>query len=158
MMWTSVILIASNLASFLLLSSNNRVSSLYWTTGSKHYFLTSFSYLYHYFLCLVFLQNCYLLVSFFLSWLHRNPISHPNFSCLWGSKVLRHTCTPIFQANIMHFLEVRHSWDLVVDSLPVFFPFPPFTKGFSCKHPLGNCKSYLFFSPYILELALSCMT
>jgi hypothetical protein len=70
-------------------------------------FLTSFSYLNCYFLCLVFLRNCYLLVFLCLSWLRGNPISHPVFSYLWYSEVLRCTCAPIFVEHIMRFLEAR---------------------------------------------------
>jgi hypothetical protein len=109
MTWTSIILIASNLASFLLLSSNNRISRFYWVRGSKHCFLTSFSYLNCYFLYLVFMCNCYLLVSSHLSQLHGNPISHPIFSYLWDSEVLRRMCTPIFLAHIIRFLKARCS-------------------------------------------------
>ncbi len=82
----------------LLLSSNNRISSIYWIRGSIHCFLTSFSHLNCYFLFLVFLLNCYLLVSLRLSWLHRNQISHHIFSYLWYSEVLHCTCAPIFLA------------------------------------------------------------
>ncbi len=39
-----------------------------------------------------------------------------------------------------------------------YFPVPPFAKGFSCQHPLGDPKSYLFFSHNILKLTLSCVT
>ncbi len=67
----------------LSLSSNNRVRSFYWIRGSKHCFLTSFSYLNRYFLFLLFSHNCYLLVSLHLSWLHGNWISCPIFSYLW---------------------------------------------------------------------------
>jgi hypothetical protein len=74
-------LIASNLASFLSLSSDNRVSSFYWTRGSKPCFLTGFSYFSHYFLLLEFLHSHYLLVLC-LSWLHGNSISLPVFSYL----------------------------------------------------------------------------
>ncbi len=111
MTWTSIILIASYLASFLLLSSHDRVSSFYWIRGSKHCFLTSFSYLNCYFLILVFLHKCYLLVSLCLSWLHGNPISWPNFSYLWHSKVVCCTCPPMFLAHIMRFLKARGSWE-----------------------------------------------
>ncbi len=97
------------MASSLLLSSNDRVSSFYWIIGSKHYFLTSFSKVNCYFLILVFLQNCYLLVSLCLSWLHGNPISSPIFSYLWDSKVLHRTYAPIFLAHITCFLEARCS-------------------------------------------------
>ncbi len=79
MMWTGVILIASDSALSLLLSSNNSNSSFYWTRGSKICFLISFSYFSCYFLILEFLQNCYLLFSSRLSWLHKNPISCPYF-------------------------------------------------------------------------------
>ncbi len=106
-MWTSIILIASVLAPYLLLSSNNRFSSFYWIRGSKHCFRTRFSNLNCYFLFLVFLRNRYLLVSLRLSWLHGNPISCPIFLYLWDSKVLHRTCPPIFLAHIMHFLKAR---------------------------------------------------
>ncbi len=112
-MWTSVILIASNLASSLLLGSQDRdrFSSFYWIRGSKRCFLTSFSYLNCYFIFLVFLHNCYLLVSLRLSWLHGNLISCPVFSYLWDSEVLHCMCTSIFLAHIMHFLEARRLWE-----------------------------------------------
>ncbi len=71
-------------------------------------FLTSFSHLNRYILFLVFLCNCYLLVSSRLSWLNRNPMSCPIFSYLWYSKLLRCTCAPIFPSHITHFLEARH--------------------------------------------------
>jgi hypothetical protein len=99
------------MASSLLLSSNDRISSFYLIRGSKHCFLTSLSNLNHYFLILVFLPNCYLRVSSRLSRLHGNPISPPDFSYLWYSKVLHCTCTPIFLAHITHFLEVRCLWE-----------------------------------------------
>jgi hypothetical protein len=83
----------------LLLNRKDRVSSFYWTRGSKLCFLTPFSYFSCYFLILVFLRNCYLLISLHLSWLHRNPITHPVFLCLWHSKVVRCTWAPIFLAQ-----------------------------------------------------------
>jgi hypothetical protein len=83
----------------LMLISNNKVSRLYWTRGSKLCFLTRFSYFSCYFLILEFLQICYLLISLLLSWLHGNPISHPIFVYLWPSKVVRHTCPPMFLAQ-----------------------------------------------------------
>jgi hypothetical protein len=111
MTWTSIILIASNLASFLSLRSYNRVCSFYWIRESKHCFLTSFSYLNCYFLILVFLRNCYLLVSLCLSRVHENPVSHPIFSYLWDSKVQCQKCAPILLAHIMHFLVARCLWE-----------------------------------------------
>ncbi len=91
----------------LLLSSNNRTSSFYWIRGSKHCFLTSFSHLNGYFPFLVFLCNCYLLVSLRLSRLRGNWISRHIFSYLWYSKELSCMCAPIFLAHITRFLEAR---------------------------------------------------
>ncbi len=108
---TAIILIASNLASFLLLSSYNRVSSFYWIRGSKHCFQTSFSYLNCYFLILVFSCNCYWLVLLCLSWLHGNLFSCPVFSHPWHSKVLPCTCAPIFLAHITRFFNARCLWE-----------------------------------------------
>ncbi len=100
----------SQFGNILLLSSNNRICSFDWIRGSKHCFLTSFSNLYCYFLFLVFLQNCYLLVSSHLSWLRGNPISHPIF-IPFILQIPHRTCTPIFLAHITCFLEVRHLWE-----------------------------------------------
>ena len=86
------------------------VCSIYWIRGSKHCFLTSFSNLNCYFYFLVFSRNCYLLVSLCLSWLHGNPISWPNFSYLWHSKVVHHTCTPMFLAQNA-WTQARRSWE-----------------------------------------------
>jgi hypothetical protein len=108
----SVILIASNLVSFLSLSSQDRVRSFYWIRVSKHCFLTSFSYLNCYFLILVILRNCYLLVSWCHSWLHGNLISCPIFLYCWHSVVLCCMCAHIFLAHIMRFLEAKRLWDL----------------------------------------------
>jgi hypothetical protein len=99
MMWTGVILIAIDLASFLSLSSHDRVSSFYWTRGSKLCFLARFSYFSCYFLILVFLQKNYLLVSLRLSRMNRNPISHPIFSYPWNSEVVCHMCASMFLAQ-----------------------------------------------------------
>ncbi len=87
------------LATSYRLNKNVRVSSFYWTRGSKLCFLTCFSYFSHYFLILVFLRNCYLLISLRLSWLQRNPASCPVFLYHWQSKLVRHTCAPIFLAQ-----------------------------------------------------------
>ncbi len=91
----------------LLLSRNDRVGNFYWIRGSQHCFLTSCSYLNHYFLFLVFSRNCYLLVSLHLSWLHGNAILCPIFSYLWYSEVLWCTCAPIFLTHITRFLKAR---------------------------------------------------
>jgi hypothetical protein len=80
------------------LNRNNRVSSFYWTRGSKLCFLTYFSYFSRYFLILA-SQKRYLLISSHLSQLHGNPFSHPVFSYLWHSELVRCTCAPIFLAQ-----------------------------------------------------------
>jgi hypothetical protein len=86
------------------------ICSFNWIRGSKHCFLTSFSNFYHYFLFLVFLQHCYLIVSSHLSWLHGTPISYPVF-IPFVLRILCRTCAPMFLAHIMHFLEVRCLWE-----------------------------------------------
>ncbi len=127
----------------LWLNWNNRVSSFYWTKGSKLCFLPRFSYFSCYFLILVFSWNCYLLISLRLSQLHGNPISCPVFLYLWHFKVVCPMCAPIFLAqNAWDFSKQDARGNLVVWS----FPFPPFAEAFWCKHPLDECKSYLFYS------------
>jgi hypothetical protein len=64
-----------------------------------------------YFLCLVFLHNCYLLISSHLSRLRRNPISHPIFSYLWFSEYLVVHAPPTFLAHMALFLKARRSWE-----------------------------------------------
>ncbi len=140
MTWTSVILIASNLVSFLLLSSNDRVHSFYWIKGIKHCFLTCFSYLNSYFLILVFLHNCYLLVSLLLSWLQRNLMYCPIFSYLWDSKVLRRMCAPIFWHTSRSFLKQAACRNLVLESVPDFFPRSAFCQRFLIQTSVGQLQ------------------
>jgi hypothetical protein len=98
------------LATSYCLNRNNRVSSFYWTRGSKLCFLTCFSYFSRYFHILVFLQNRYSLISLHLSWLHGNPISRP-ISCTLGtlSWYIVHA-PPCFWHRMRGFLEARRSW------------------------------------------------
>ncbi len=110
--WTGVILIAGNLASPLSLSSNDRVSSFYWSRGSKLCFLTSFSYFSGYFIILGFLRSHYLLVSLRLSWLHGNPIFCPVFSNLVQLQDSTLYVHPhISGTHQACFLRTRHLWD-----------------------------------------------
>ncbi len=94
----------------LSLSRNDRISSFYWIRGSKHCILTSFSYLNRYFLFLVFLRNCYLLVSFAFLGCAEIRFLIP-FLIPLVLRVPHHTCTPIFLAHITCFLEARRSWE-----------------------------------------------
>ncbi len=99
------------LATSYCLNRNNRVSTFYWTRGSKLCFLTCFSYLSRYFHILIFLLNCYLLISLCLSWLHGNPISCPT-SCNLGtlSWYIVHA-PPCFWHRMWGFLEAGRSWE-----------------------------------------------
>jgi hypothetical protein len=114
------------LVTYYCLNRNDRVSSFYKTRGSKLCFLISFSYFSCYFHILVFLRNCYLLISSRLSWLHGNPISRP-VSCSFGTRswYVVHA-PPYFWHRMRGLLKARC--------------FPPFAKGFWCKCPLGECK------------------
>jgi hypothetical protein len=142
----------------LLLSSNDRVYSFNWIRGSKHCFLTSFSNLNRYILFLVFLQNCYLLVSSHLSWLRGNPISYLVF-IPFVLRIPRRTCAPIFLAHIMRFLKVRHSWEPGTRiSTGILSPFRllPTVSHVNVRWELTNHT----FSSHakFLELTFSCMT
>ncbi len=112
--WQSDNLLSLNslgeLATSLLLSSNERICSFNWIRGSKHCFLTNFSNFCHYFLFLAFLQHRYLLVSLHPSWLRGTPISHPVL-IPFVLQMPRRTCAPKFLAHIMYFLEVRCLWE-----------------------------------------------
>ncbi len=112
--WRSDDLLSLNsrgdLATSLLLSSNDRICSFNWIRGSKHCFLTNFSNFYPYFLFLVFLQHRYLLVSSHPSRLHGTPISLPVL-IPFVLQIPHHTCAPMFLEHITRFLEVRRSWE-----------------------------------------------
>ncbi len=110
------------------LSNNDRISSFYWIRGSKHCFLTSFSKLNRYFLFLVFSCNCYLLVYSRLSRLRGNPISHPIFLYLWFSEYHLVHAPPYFWHTWHVFLKQDARGNLVLETVPVFFPVPPSPK------------------------------
>ncbi len=121
------------LATSYCLNRNDRGSSFYKTSrGSKICFLTCFSYFSHYFLILVFLQNCYSLISLRFSWLHGNSISRP-VSRTSGTPIwyVVHA-PPYFWHRTRGFLEARC--------------FPRFAEGFWCERPLGERKWYLSYS------------
>ncbi len=114
----------------LLLSSNDRICSFYWIRWSKHCFLACFSNLYCYFLCLVFLHGCYLLVSLHLSRLRGNPISHPNFSYLWFSEYHVVHAPRYFCHTLRVFLKQDARGNLVQELVPAFFPHSAFRQRF----------------------------
>ncbi len=114
------------LATSYCLNRNDRVSSFYKTSGSKLCFLTSFSYFSCYFHILVFSQNCYLLISLRLFWLHGNPTSCPVSRTFGTPSWYVVHATPYFWQRMHGLLEARR-----------FLPFP---KGFWCKRLLGERK------------------
>ncbi len=99
------------MATTYCLNRNDRVSSFYWTRGSKLCFLACFSYFSRYFHILVFSLNCYLLISLRLSWLHGNPI-FCLVSCTLGTLSWYNVHAP---PCIWHwtcgFLKARCSWE-----------------------------------------------
>jgi hypothetical protein len=106
------------LATSYRLNRNNRVSSIYWTSGSKLCFLTCFSYFSCYFRILVFLLNCYLLISSRLSWLHGNPISCPISPTLGTLSWYVVHAPPRFWHRMCGFLKARCSWESGWSRLP----------------------------------------
>ncbi len=62
-------------------------------------------------LLLVFLQNCYLLISSCLSWLHGNPISCPVSRTLGTPSQYVLHAPPCFWHRTRGFLEARCSWE-----------------------------------------------
>jgi hypothetical protein len=55
-------------------------------------------------------------------------------------------CPHVSGTEPMGFSKQDACRNLVVDSLLMIFPFPPFAEGFWCKCPLGKCESYLSYS------------
>jgi hypothetical protein len=87
---------------------------------------------------LVFLQNCYSLISLRLSWLLRNPISCP-ISCTIGTPSWLSYMRPhISGTDRMGFLKQDACENLVVDSLPVIFPLSAFCQRFLVRMSIGR--------------------
>ncbi len=146
------------LATFYCLNRNNRVSSFYWTRGSKLCFLTCFSYFSCYFLILVFLQKCYLLISLRLSRLHGNPVSHP-VSCTLKLQAGTSYMSPnISGPKRVGFLKQGTCGNMVVDSLLVMFPLSAFCQRFLVQTYIGWMQIIPFLLTKILELTLSHVT
>jgi hypothetical protein len=81
------------------------------TRGSELCFLTCFSYFSCYFHILVFLHNCYLLISLRLSWLHGNPIYCPISHTFSTSRYYIVHVPPYFRHRMRGFLKARCSWE-----------------------------------------------
>jgi hypothetical protein len=143
------------LATSYCLNRNDRFSSFYWTRGSKQCFLTCFSYFSRYFLILVFLLNCYLLISSRLSRLHGNPIFPSRFLvplALQASTL--YMCPHVSGTEQVGFSKEDACGNLVVASLPVNFPFSTFCRRFLLRTSIGLNTVHTFLSHKILELIL----
>ncbi len=137
------------LATSYCLNRNNRVSSFYWTRGSKLCFLTCFSYFSCYFHTLVFLQNCYLLILFcaFLGCTGIRflvPFLLP--LALWAS--LSYMRPHISGTEPMGFSKQDARGNLVVDSQPVIFPLSAFCKRFLVQTTIGLNANHTFLTHY----------
>ncbi len=146
------------LATSHCLNRNNRVSSFYCTRGSKLCFLTCFSFFSCYILILVFLQNCYPLISLHLSWLHGNPILVPfliPFAIQTGRLYMR---PHVSGTECGGSSKQDARGNLVVDSLPVIFPFSAFRWRFLMQTLVGKLRIIPFLLTKILKLTLSCVT
>ncbi len=128
------------LATSYCINRNDRVSSFYWTRGSKLSFLTCFSYFSHYFLILEFLQNRYSLISLGLSQLHGNPISCPFLVPLALRASMSYMHPHISGTERMSFLKQDACGNLVVDSLLGIFPLSAFCRRFLVQMSVGRMQ------------------
>jgi hypothetical protein len=137
------------------LNRNDRVSSFYWTRGSKQCFLTCFSYFSRYFLILVFLQNCYLLI-FFAPFLAAQESDFPShFLVPLALRASTSYMRPHFSGTEnMGFLKQDACRNLVVASLLVNFPFSAFCQRFLVQTSIGLITVHIFLTHKILELTL----
>ncbi len=149
----------ASLATSYCLNRNDRVSSFYWTRGSKQCCLTCFSYFNCYFLILVFLRNRYLRI-FFAPFL---AAQESNFSSRFLVPLALQASTSYMRPHLSGTEHVGFSkqdarGNLVVASLPVNFPFSAFCRRFLVQTSIGLNMVHTFLSHKILKLTLSCMT
>ncbi len=129
------------------LNRNDRVSSFYWTRGSKLCFLTCFSYFSLYFHILVFLQNCYLL-NFFCTFLGCTGIQ---FLILFLIPLALQASTSYMHPHVsgtkcVGFLKQNAHGNLVVASLSVNRPFSAFCQRFLVQTPVGLNINHTFLT------------
>jgi hypothetical protein len=146
------------MATTYCLNRNNRVSSFYWTRGSKLCFLTCFFYFSCYFHILVFSLNCYILISY--AFLGCTGI---RFLVPFLVPLALQAGTSYMRPNVsgterMGFLKQDACGNLVVDSLPVNFPLFAFCRRFLMQTTVGQTRIILFLLTKILKLTLSCVT
>jgi hypothetical protein len=68
------------------------------------------------------------------------------FSYHWHSKLVRRTCTPMFLAQNAWVSQARRSWEPIVASLPVNFPFSSFCRRFLLQTSVGLNTNHTFLS------------
>ncbi len=146
------------LATSYCLNRNDRVSSFYWTRGSKLCFLTCFSYFSRYFFSSIFAKT--LLTNFFVPFLAARESDYSSHFllplALWaGTSYMR---PHISGTECVGFPKQDTRGNLVVDSLPVIFPLSAFWQRFLVQTSIGRTQIIPFLLRKILELALSCMT
>jgi hypothetical protein len=134
------------LATSYHLNRNNRVSSFYWTRGSKLYFLTCFAYFSRHFPILAFLQNFYLL--FFCAFLGCTGIQ---FFVLFLVPLALRASTPCMRPHIsgtecLGFSKHDARGNLVVTSLQVNFPFSAFCLRFLVQRCIGLNANHTFLT------------
>ncbi len=138
------------------LSGNNRVSSFYWTRGSKQCFLTCFSYFSCYFCILVFSQNRYLLISSRLSRLHGNPISRPVSRTIGTPSQYVAHAPQCFWHRTRGFLKASCSWEssssLTTGEFSLFRLLP---KVSAANVHWTEHESYLSSSTFLRDLGLA---
>ncbi len=140
------------------LNRNNRVSSFYWTRGSKLCFLTCFSYFSRYFHILVFLLNCYLLISSCLSWLMGIQFLVPFLIPLALQAGTSYMRPHVSGTERVGFSKQDTHGNLVVDSLLVNFSLSAFCRRFLVQTSVGQMRIIPFLLTKILELTLSHVT
>ncbi len=132
------------LATSYCLNRNNRVSSFYWTRGSKLGFLTCFSCYFH---ILVFLQNRYLL-KMFCAFLGCTGI---RFLVLYLVPLALRASTAYMRPHIsgtecVGFSKQDAYGNLVVASLPVNFPVSAFCQRFLVQTSVGLNANHTFLT------------
>jgi hypothetical protein len=100
-------------------------------------FLTCFSYFSHYFLILVFLQNCYSLISLRLSWLHGIRFLVSFLVPLALQTGMSYMGPHDSGTKCVGFLKQDARGNLVVASLPVIFPLSAFHQRFLMQTSVG---------------------
>jgi hypothetical protein len=146
----------ANLATSYCLNRNDKVVAFIGLEG-VNYVLSRFFFFSCYFHIIVFLLNCYFLISSCLSWLHRNPISHPISHTLGTPSWYVLHAPPYFWHRMRGFLKARRSRE--PSSKLTTGDFPPFrlSPKVSSANIYWTNANHTSLTK-ILELTLSCVT